>query len=240
MGLTVAVGLYAQNLAENDADTAFLNEPFDMLNAVLAEQDMSRHDEPPAIPNDRYFEAQMWGYGGLHALRRLAAFHSLQGRLPPPSTSYDSYAADPVAAQFAQLHHHYLLNRDKRKFLGIFGGPPPRPKFQHLVLHSDAEGFYLPRRFDDVIVDFSEPQRPGLGMMIGSSAVLLDECSELANMLDLPAGLDVESDAFLDLMETPNFDGPLWQRYPVEAHSLANLRAACKASLDLGAVIQFT
>lgn len=240
MGLTVAVGLYAQNLAEDDEDAEFLDEPFEMLNAVLAEQQMARHDEPRSIPHDRYFEAQMWGYGGLHALRRLAAFLALRGTLPPPGASYESYANDPVSAQFARLHEEYLLHRNKRKFLGLFGGPPQRPKFQHLILHSDAEGFYLPRRFEEVIVDFTQPERPGLGMMIGSSAALLEDCRELAAALDLPYDLDPESDDFLAMMGAPNMDGPVWQAYPVETHSLLNLSAACGASLELGAVIQFT
>lgn len=240
MGLTVAVGLYAQNLADDDEDADFLGEPFEMLNAVLAEHGMAPHAEPRAIPHDRYFEAQMWGYGGLHALRRLAAFLVLKGTFPPLGASYESYADDPVAVQFGQLHERYLLNRDKRKFLGLFGRPPARPRFQHLVLHSDAEGFYLPRSFDEVIVDFTQPQRPGLGMMIGSSVALLEECRDLADALHLPDDVDPESDSFLELMDSPNIDGPLWKAYPVEAHSLLNLRKACKASLDLHAVIQFT
>lgn len=240
MGLTVAVGLYAQNLAEDEEEGEFLDEPFEALNAVLAEQGMALHEEPKSIPHDQYFEAQMWGYGGLHALRRLAAFWALKGALPPPGASYESYAEDPVSAQFGQLHEHYLLNRDKRKVFGLFGGPPPRPKFQHLILHSDAEGFYLPRSFDEVIVDFTQPQRPGLGMMIGSSTVLLNECRELAVLLHLPEGIDPESDDFLELMDAPRMEGPIWQAYPVEAHSLLNLTAACLASLETGAVVQFT
>lgn len=239
MGLTVAVGLYAQNLAEDGDDADFLDEPFEMLNMVLAEQGMAPHAEPRSIAHDRYFEAPMWGYGGLHALRRLAAFLVLKGTLPPVGASYESYANDPVAEQFGRVHEHYLLNRDKRKFLGLFGGPPPRPKFQHLVLHSDAEGFYLPRSFDEVIVDFTEPQRPGLGMMIGSSAALLEECRELADTLHLSDDADPESDAFLEFMDSPRSDGPHWQAYPVEAHTILNLLRACKASLELGAVIQF-
>jgi hypothetical protein len=240
MGLTVAVGLYAQNLAEDQEQAEFLDEPFDALNEVLTEQGMPVHEEPKSMPHDQYFEAQMWGYGGLHALRRLAAFWALQGALPPPGASYESYTDDPTSVQFGQLHEHYLLNRDKRKILGLFGGPPPRPKFQHLVLHSDAEGFYLPMAFDEVIVDFAQPQRPGLGMMIGSSAALLKECNELAVALGLPDDVDPESDDFLDLMYSPNMEGPVWQAYPVEAHSILNLMAACRASLQTGAVIQFT
>ncbi|KTE10745.1 hypothetical protein [Sphingopyxis sp. H115] len=86
MGLTVAVGLYAQNLAEDGDD--FLDEPFEMLNIVLAEQGMALHAEPRSIAHDHYFEAQMWGYGGLHALRRLAAFLVLKETLPPAGASY--------------------------------------------------------------------------------------------------------------------------------------------------------
>ncbi len=44
MGLTVAVGLYAQNLAKEGEE--FLEEPFNQLNEVLAENGMAPHTEP--------------------------------------------------------------------------------------------------------------------------------------------------------------------------------------------------
>lgn len=40
MGLTVAVGLYAQNLAAGEEDNEFLNESFIQLNEVLIENGM--------------------------------------------------------------------------------------------------------------------------------------------------------------------------------------------------------
>ncbi len=236
MGLTVAVGLYAQNLAEEGEE--FLDEPFIQLNQVLAEKGMTPHAEPRTIPNEEYFEAGMWGYNGLHALRRVAAYLSVKGQLPEPA-EYGAYSDDPVYVEFNRAHERYLENPKTSGFLGLFRKKLAAPPFQHLIMHSDAEGFYVPRSFDEVIVDWTPPQRPGLGMMIGSSSKLLAECETLAKSLHLPSDFDPESDEFLDLIESPPATGEPWQILAVEAHTVANLANAARASLKLGAAIQF-
>jgi hypothetical protein len=236
MGLTVAVGLYAQNLAEEGEK--FLDEPFIHLNEVLVEKGMAPHAEPRTIPNDEYFEAGMWGYGGLHALRRVAAYLTLKGKLPPP-VEYSKYTEDPVYLEFNEIHDGFIRNPLSTGFFGMFRKLLPAPPFQHLVMHSDAEGFYTPQAFDLVIADWTQPERPGLGMMIGSSVKLLEECEALAKSLNLPSNFDPESDEFLAFIESPPRIGEPWQILAVEAHTVANLANAARASLKLGAVIQF-
>jgi hypothetical protein len=238
MGLTVAVGLFAQNLAEGEEEGKLLEEPFVQLNEVLVENGMQGHTEPRTIPNDEYFEAAMWGYNGVHALRRLAAHLSLKGQLPPRA-EYGAYSNDPVYAEFNQLHERYLESPMTKGFMGLFKKKVSTPPFQHLVMHSDAEGFYVPQSFDEVIVDWTQPQRPGLGMMVGSSVKLLEECEALANSLNLPPDFDPESEEFSDILESPSATGEPWQILAVEAHTVANLANAARASLKLGAAIQF-
>jgi hypothetical protein len=151
MGLTVAVGLYAQNFAEVD-DKEFLDEAFVQLNEVLTEQGMEPHTEPRAIPHHAYFESEMWGYGGLHALRRVAAYLTLKGELPLP-VEYPKYTEDPVYLEFNEKHDSFIRNPLSAGFLGMFRKPLPVPPFQHLMMHSDAEGFYIPQAFDLVLAD---------------------------------------------------------------------------------------
>ena len=238
MGLTVAVGLYAQNLAVGEEDEEFLNEPFNQLSEVLTENGMLSHTEPRTIPNDEYFEAGMWGYNGMHALRRLAAHLSINGQLPQPA-EYGAYSDDPVYVEFNRTHERYLESPLSKDFMGLFRKKLPPPPYQHLIMHSDAEGFYVPQSFNEVIVDWTQPQRPGLGMMIGSSSKLLEECEALAKSLNLPADFDPEADEFLELLEAPPATGKPWQILPVEAHTVANLASAARASLKFGAAIQF-
>ncbi|MBX9795729.1 hypothetical protein [Sphingomonas sp.] len=238
MGLTVAVGLSAQNLAEAEEDEELLNEPFNHLNEVLVANGLAHHNEPRTVPHGEYFEAQMWGYNSLHALRRLAAYLSMERRLPQP-TQYGTHNEDPVYIKFNRLHEQYIENPKSKGIMGIFKKRVAPPPYQHLIMHSDAEGFYVPQSFDEVIVDWTQPQRPGLGMMIGSSAKLLVECEALAKYLNLPAGFEPESDEFLDILESPPGSGEPWQVLAVEAHAVANLTRAAHASLKLGAAIQF-
>lgn len=237
MGLTVAVGLYAQNIADGEDD--LLDEPFELLNLVLAEHGQPPHFEPKVIAHDAYFEAQMWGYGGLHALRRVAAHLVLNGRLPS-AVGYSEYTKDAAYIQFSNQHDQYARNPLSPGFFGLFRKPLPAPPFQHLMMHSDAEGFYIPRDFGNVIVDWTQPERPGLGMMIGSSIKLLEECDLLAEHLELPANLEIESDEFLELMESPRSTGKPWQILAIETHGLVNLRQAARVSIETGAAIEFT
>jgi hypothetical protein len=238
MGLTVAVGLYAQNLAEDEEEAEFLDESFLQLNQVLAENGMQNHIEPRVIPNDEYFEASIMGYNGLHALRRLAAYVSTRRQLPQPA-EYGAYSDDPVYIEFNRTHERYLESPTSNGFMGLFKKKISPPPFQHLIMHSDAEGFYVPQLFNDVIVDWAQPRRPGLGMMVGSSAKLLEECEALASALNLPANFDPESEEFSEILEAPPATGEPWQILAVEAHTVANLADAARASLKLGAAIQF-
>ena len=180
----------------------------------------------------------MWGYGGLHALRRVAAYLALKGELPPP-VEYPEYTEDPVYLEFNEMHYRFVRKPLSAGFLGLFRNPMPAPPFQHLMMHSDAEGFYIPQAFDLVVADWTQPERPGLGMMIGSSPKLLEECEALAKSLRLPSDFDPESDEFLEMIETPCPTGEPWQILAVEAHTVANLANAARASIKLGAAIQF-
>jgi hypothetical protein len=112
-----------------------------------------------------------------------------------------------------------------------------RLRYQHLIVHSDAEGYYVPQDFPRVIFPAESLKIPGA--MIGSVPRLHEECQALAKLLEIPDGLDVESDDVLKAAEYPASGAVQWQRYGIESFSCIRLLAACRASLNTGAAIVF-
>ncbi|HET7084822.1 MAG TPA: hypothetical protein VFI23_08635 [Rhizomicrobium sp.] len=224
MGLDISVGELARVARERPEDFEAFSENYKLLNEVLAEAGMPPHQEPLDIPDEQVFEAQMYGYSGLHLIRRLAAFHVYENRLPPPERN----SSDPIIERL--FEEQISASEDPKKHL----------RFQHLFWHSDCEGFYLPRDFERVVLDNADPQRPGLGGMIGSSPRLLQECLELAGLIGLPAGIDPEASELWEAAYDPRTEGELWQIYGVEAFGLARLIHACERSIKFQAALVFS
>jgi len=110
-------------------------------------------------------------------------------------------------------------------------------RFQHLIVHSDAEGYYVPQDFSKVIFPTESLKIPGA--MIGSVPRLQEECRALAELLEIPDGLDAESDEVLEAAENPESGAAHWQLYGIESFSCIRLLTACHASLNTGAAIVF-
>jgi hypothetical protein len=229
MGLALEVGILA-DLGENDPEGAeAFQSYFARLNEHLLALGMKPHDEPTKC---EVWSGEMYGYSGLHYLRRLAAHIDSTGKLPSPGD--DSSSHDPLLEAY---------------FSEITGGAPPflgrlfrkRPTFKrhfdHLIVHSDAEGFYLPAEFTDVIL---APQAAGIpGGMVGSVPCLLAELNRLALALEIPDELDSASD---ELWEAPDSQGEgdlTWQRYGVESFSCVTLREGCRHAMKTGAALVF-
>ena len=160
----------------------------------------------------------MFGYGGLHYLRRIAAHLALGKPLPPPGN--ENADKDPV------LYQEYWERFEAGESL----------KHQHLIVHSDAEGYYVP-------VDFERPRdltsEQLTGDWLGSTQRLYAECRELADALGMPVAMDHESDAISGLLETQGRGEQRWQRYGVETFTGLRLLAACEVSLRSKAAIVF-
>jgi hypothetical protein len=238
MGLDLCVGMLA--LTEPEERPA-LRESIDLLNQVLVRAGLPPHDEPDTLGSHGTFEAQMLGYSGLHYIRRLAAYHMMTGRLPPPMTLREEAADDPL---ILKANNQVLLGQRRPQAVGWLGRllgrkALPAPTYGHLLLHSDCEGYYVPQDFPDVLFDDAEPQRPGLGGMVGSSVRLLGECRELAHMIHLPADIDPESDELWDVADEPAKSGPLWRLYGAESFGLARLIRGCEVSIRHGALLAF-
>jgi hypothetical protein len=236
MGLNIVVGYLADQLQCDEEGAFWHHEVLGDLNSVLAEAGEAPHCEPAEIQGgSRSWES--YGYSGLHHVRRLASWLAIRRQLPPPCP-YEKATDDPVLEQFYRQHDEYLRFGRKKGILGFF--QRKKPTFPHLMLHSDAEGFYLPRTLPEVIFDQHSPQRDGIGSMVGSAVGLLTECRELAAALSIPPGIDPEGEEIYENVEVPPADGEPWQRLAIETFVVTRLIAACERSLETGAAVAFS
>jgi hypothetical protein len=237
MGLTIGVGWHSRDKQELDADEFDdFSEPYRVLSRELVGAGLPPHVEPVDFPEPEIFEAEMIGYGGLHYIRRLAAYWVLTEKLPSPDIEYEHAIQDPM---IERLYDKLAKNDYRSRPQGLWDRITGKHEelFAHLMLHSDAEGFYVPTEFEDVI--FEQGTDTGLGGMIGSSQKLLQECEILAKLIELPPDIDCEDETLWDVSEDPEPEGPLWHQYGKEAFGLARLITACRVSIRNKAVVVF-
>lgn len=227
MGLTLAVGILAEH---DDEGAAHYREQFEILNRYLATIGLPPHQEPEQCEE---FSGDMYGYSGVHYLRRFAAYLDLRRGLPTPGD--DDASKSPVLTEY----YAAFDRQSKPGALGRLFGVKPKPRrFDHLIIHSDAEGYYLPQDFPEVLLPGEA--YPVAGGMVGSSPRLLEECAIIAGHLKLPLNLDGEDDRLYEAIDTqgqPGTEG--WQRYGVESLTCLRLYQAAKHSVETGAAIVF-
>lgn len=139
-----------------------------------------------------------------------------KGKLPPPIV--DGATEDPI------LKKRYAAT-------GIDRDAP----FQHLLDHSDAEGFYVPQDFSLVLVNSKVA-----GAFIGSTPRLRAECETVAKALGIDIGLDPESDEVAEAAEASDPAAEGWKAYGIETYCCLQLLRACEASMRSGALLVFT
>ncbi len=221
MGLALEVGILADLKVADEEGYEYFREQFTLLNALLTENQLPAHSEPEGIP---IFSCDMYGYSGLHYLRRIAAHMLVNHSIPAPCI--DRPNDDPV---MLECYDEIATMQDARS--------ADWKRFDHLLCHSDAEGFYVPVEFDEVLFDFNET---GLaGAQVGSSSKLLAECTILANALELPTDLDPEDNVFFEASESQGRRSG-WKRYGIESYACIRLIHAARHSLKYGAAIVFT
>ncbi|MCA1622093.1 MAG: hypothetical protein LC795_23045 [Acidobacteria bacterium] len=224
MGLVICVGLPSEVRESDPEYLEYFDGQVEAVNGVLDSFGLPEYQEPFDIKDERTFEFDMLGYDGLHYLRRLAAHLALKGELPPPGEG--DAASDPV------LNDYYRIFDDSFA-RGQAAGMP----FQHLIVHGDAEGYYLPVEFGDVIIPDASLEIDG--GMLGSSHALLGECQELARQLELPEGLSPGDEAFDEVFDQQGLGDAKWERYRVESYTCLGLIRACEASIETGAAVVF-
>lgn len=221
MGLNVVVG--------NDDGEHPLAGEIAAANTALARAGLPTWEEPSDVPPDEF---EMYGYSGMHTLRRVAAHLREHDRLPLPREPDEDAAGDPVLASlYAAAPSHWVIWEDGH--LAVYGAPAPRA-FDHLIFHSDAEGFYAPVDFAPVLVDETI-----LGGCLGSAPRLLAECLALAAALGVDPELDPWSPEVSDAVEGEAKHAEGWRRYPVETFTCLQLIAAARTSVEKRAAVIF-
>jgi hypothetical protein len=225
VGLNVIVGARLEDdpeLLEN------LRADFAAVNEALREAGLPEHHEPESA-DWTPVDYDMIGYSGLHYLRRIAAHLDNGGPLPPPGTE-ESVDGDSVLERY---YDRAWGGSTVRGFLRATFARNKSGRFDHLMLHSDAEGFYIPIRFDEVLVS-----EEVVGGMIGSSQGLYDELLEVARALGLPTDLDPDSDELLEAARSQG-EGEGWKAYGIESLTCLQLLGAARASVKHDAAIVF-
>jgi hypothetical protein len=239
VGLALEVGMLA-DLIENDEEGAeWFREELDKLNGVLAGAGLAPHTEPR---ESAVFSTDAYGYSGLHHLRRCAAHLHYSGALGKPLEEGEEVVQDALYVRYGAEFE----GENADASAGTSAKPAARP-FDHLIMHSDAEGFYVPQAFDRVLI--AHEQSYG---WIGSSYTLKTECERLAATLQIPADLlnDYDNAAFYDAMNKPGKAGwglfkpraaalAVWQTLPIAALVCAKLRAFADHSIKTGALLVF-
>lgn len=229
MGLAIEVGFLA-DLKQNDLEGyQVFKDQFSLISSCLDELGLPEHVEPE---NCEVWSCEMYGYSGLHYLRRLAAYIDAGNKLPPPGDS--SASKDPVLRQYYRLADkvEYGLFGNLRKKLGrVHLG------FNHLIMHSDCDGYYLPIEFENVIRP--EKSQDIFGEFIGSSHKLLSECKQLAFLLQIPEKFDENSEELFIAADYQGEGDSLWEKFGVEAFTCVRLMRACEKSIENKAAIVY-
>ncbi|MDR6519778.1 hypothetical protein J2789_002460 [Variovorax paradoxus] len=176
MGLAVCVGMLAELLEDDPESAEGFEEELAEVNRVLAAAGLPPHTEPRGpLELDSRASIDGFPYSFIHYLRRAYAHRVLS----------PDWVATPLADDV---------------------DPTADPKIQalldgcesHLLCHSDAEGFYVPVDFDEVLFDGDGGDEEGAegdadieepaglpGGMLGSSQRLLEELVFVAPALGI-------------------------------------------------------
>lgn len=163
------------------------------LNRYLTGQKMPAHEEPPG-------ERRQWRVEDLEGLRRVAAF--LQYERKVPREDDDAYA---------RLDRYYGDKSRDEPAVGFRKKASHGRRFDHLIFHSEVEGYYLPRDFETVLS--SEDVQ---GLELGSLPRLVQELTTLEAELASASWMKRERDDCRALLE------------------------AARAASEVGAVLAFT
>lgn len=228
-----SVGFMA-DLKENDPEGY---ENFKALmanvNQALSAEGLAPHHEPESVSSGDFISLDMFGYSGLHYLRRVAAHITFTGKLPSPGD--DDSSKDTLVERY---YTESLEEKAPKSFLSLLKKSPKNKSFDfnHLMHHSDCEGYYLPLEFTNVI--FPDPELKIPGAMIGSAYRLLQECERLAVALAIPQDMDSESDELWEAAQSQG-EGEGWRRYGVESFTCVRLIHACEASIRSKAALVY-
>lgn len=164
MGLAIQVGVLA-DLLENDTEGAeWLEEGLTAANHLLVAAGLPTHTEPRTIAAlENRASLLSFPYSFIHHLRRAYAYRvDAPDWMATPLDEDEDPTEDEVLEEVAERFE------------------------SHLLFHSDAEGYYLPIDFDDILVaDGVEGGEDLPGGLLGSSYRLLEELVLVAPALGI-------------------------------------------------------
>ncbi|SFH69959.1 hypothetical protein SAMN05421753_102129 [Planctomicrobium piriforme] len=213
MGLVVSVGVLA-DLSENDEEgAAWFRDALEQINEVLVEQGYPEHHEPEQLPEmECRDEVAGYPYLFLHYLRRFYAQASHNPDWEPTPLPEE---ADPTDDPLLEEQMGQLSS--------------------HLLSHSDAEGFYLPLDFTEIIVDETDQDRI-VGGLLGSSYRLLEELVSIAPQLGIQLNGNTLSD---EEAEKINSDTEAELEFWIEKIVWISLYEAARLSIEHRTAIVF-
>lgn len=192
MGLAISVGMLA-SLEQSDTEGAtWFREQLEKVYKVLEDEGAPPFTEPETVQVRTFESANGYPYSFLHYLRRAYAFQ----REGLPLTPADS----PISETDFEIIQDASTLFDS-----------------HLLVHSDAEGFYVPVELDDPIFSDDVP-----GAMLGSSQGILRELIKVAPFLgiDLTESGELTEAARQKLLDANANETPPYYREYIVWHSL--------------------
>ncbi len=167
MGLAIEVGALAYLMVHDEEGAEWVHATLITVNAYLRRAGLPDHHEPEELPKLHWRTgARSFPYSFLHYLRRVYA----HARRDP------DWEAIPAPKGWSPARDE-ALDRELTVKMD-----------SHLICHSDAEGFYVPVDFQDIVYG----DLPG--GMLGSSYRLREELQVAAR----PLGITLENGALSD------------------------------------------
>jgi hypothetical protein len=161
MGLAISIG-FLSDMRQNDAEGfAHFTGAFERLSKYLEKSGLKGYVEPVELEVKLAPHTSSFPYSFIHYLRRAFAHARTGVEQVPPCPKGKDPANDPLIDDELTLHMD-----------------------SHLVCHSDAEGFYVPVDFEDVL--YPDEEDGIAGGMVGSSYALLRELRQVAPVIGIP------------------------------------------------------
>ena len=174
MGLGISVGILADLIINDQEAAAWVREDLKIVNRYLTEAGLPAHVEPEQLPPlDWRTKDRSFSYSPLHHLRRVYARTKED---PNWELTPVAEGEDPIKDQAVEDELYMFRS--------------------HLLCHSDAEGYYVPIDFTEVLSGDDIP-----GGFIGSSYRLRDELIVAARPLKITLVDGVVSDAEIQRIE---------------------------------------
>jgi hypothetical protein len=211
MGLAIAVGILADVLENDPEDADWVREELEEVNLVLSERVLPSHVEPEVLPVLNIRGAMdSFPYSFLHYLRRFYAHVKADPSWQPTPILEDQ---DPIDDD--PFYKEFEIDCNA-----------------HLLCHSDAEGYYVPIKFEEVIFD-----ERLTGEMLGSSVRLMDELIQVAPFLNISLTNGYLTDKSAELLAQEDEDStPFWIERVVwfALHENARLSLEHKTAIHFG------